>query len=73
MRVTITESNKNIHLHFYSEDVEDTDPDTLFVKLDINNKDQISGLNENSYDEIINFADNYVKNKLIDVLNTNFG
>ena len=73
VRVTIEENDKNIHLHFYSEDSEDISSTTLFVKIDINNKEQISGLNENSYNDIVGFADDYIRNNFIDILNRNLG
>lgn len=73
VRVTIEENDKNIHLHFYSENSEDISSSTLFVKMDINNKDQISGLNENSYNDIIGFADDYIRNDFLDLLNRNLG
>ncbi len=75
IRTTFKESEKNIHLwirNTQSDDDSDWE-NKIWVKVDINNVEQEDGLQENSFKEIFDFADNFVENRLIDTLNKNFG
>jgi len=56
----------DVHLKFV-EDEDDYSP--FSVKIDINNYDQVSGLTDGSYEDIISFADNFHKGSLCKLLN----
>ena len=77
IRVTLVEQDKNIHFYINSlqEDDEETShtaKNSIIIKLDINNYDQVNGLNEHSFADIITFADCYAKDRLVSLLNKHF-
>jgi hypothetical protein len=79
IKSTIIEEDKNIHIHTIGRVyIESEDGNTeklnkkLQVKLDINNRNQTTGISETTFDEVIQLADDFSNNSLIDVLNTHF-
>lgn len=76
LKATILEEEKNIHIHIHNQDgLEDTEnnENILFITLDFNNHDQVSGVIESSFHEIMRFADDFVKNRLLHTLNQSLG
>lgn len=74
IRTNLFENEKNIHIYFRnitSDDGQNLE-DILAVRLDINNTNQEEGLKDNSFTEILDFADIFMKDRLIDILNKNF-
>lgn len=74
VKTTFVEQDKNIHfyLNSFQEDDEETshsDKNSIAIKLDINNHNQVNGISENSFDDIITFADLYAKDRLAPLLN----
>ena len=79
MKTTILEEENNIHLRIRSripdeghEDVRIAKGNFIDVILDINNRNQIDGLMNTTFEELINFADRFNRDRLIDVLNNQF-
>ena len=78
VRATLVEQDKNIHFYINSLQENDeetsshTDKNSVVIKLDINNHDQVNGINESSFGEIITFADIYAKDRLAPLLNKYF-
>jgi hypothetical protein len=77
INVTMIENDKNIHITLTGikpseEDDSDEVENTFYTTFDINNNDQTSGLKNESFMEVINFADDFAKNKLLSTLNTYF-
>lgn len=72
IKSTIKKEDKYlVHLGIEAMD-QDSNKNTISLHVDINNSDQISGVNQTQYEEIIAYANNFVKNNLIDLLNNNF-
>jgi len=70
VHLKFVEDKKNIHMYIATKNAEDEDDTAPFsLKIDINNYDQISGLTEGSYKDIITFADNFHKDHLTALLN----
>jgi hypothetical protein len=73
IRPTVVLDDKNVHFHFEglgasNIDIDEEDEEDikkiLSVKVDINNHDQYSKLPEGYLEKIIDFADDFIKNKL---------
>ncbi len=78
LRATAIREDINIHISLQNkqseEDEEDEGADqTILVKLDFNNRDQISGVSNDLASKIFEFADSFYKDQMIDFLNNNFG
>lgn len=70
VHLKFVENDKNIHIYLNTKKAEDEDDDSPFsVKIDINNYDQVSGLTDGSYKDIISWADNFHKDSLCKLLN----
>lgn len=74
VKTTIVEGDLNIHFHLRSKDDSASEGPTniVRVRLDINNFDQFSGVKDDTIDEVIKFADNFVEKKLVEFANKNF-
>jgi hypothetical protein len=74
LRNTLIEDEFNIHIYLLGVDVDEDGNinDNLTVKLDINNFNQEDGVEDNSIHNILNFCDTFAKERLNDLLNTNF-
>ena len=78
IRASFVERSANIHLNLNasiasSEDDDDVQSKRLFVRLDVNNRDQVTGFQDSTFSELLKMADNYSHKQLIDVLNNQFG
>lgn len=80
LKSTIIEGDKNIHIHIIGKKAIEAEGENaesenknLHVKLDINNRDQVSGVGKNTFLEIIKYADDFSKNSLLEILNSHFG
>ncbi|MDX9965290.1 hypothetical protein [Desulfobacter postgatei] len=70
IHLKFVENNKNIHMYLSTKKADDEDDKPPFsIKIDINNYDQVSGLTDESYNDIISFADSFHKDSLVELLN----
>lgn len=75
IRTTMLVDDLNLHLYVSAksdDDDEDSSPD-IKVQLDVNNHNQEDGIKDDTINKVIDFIDNFQKDRLIEVLNTNFG
>ena len=83
LKTTLLREDKNVHLHFEGkskklseidedDEVDREEAETLTIRVDINNKDQRTTLPQDFFENVINYADDFTKNQLIELLNTQF-
>jgi len=73
VRSTLVEEDMNIHLYVSAKNDEGEPAQSIKVRFDVNNHNQDDGIDDHTFGRVIDFADEFAKTRLLDLLETNFG